>query len=99
MHIRLSGVALLVTAGVFAQGERGAITGVVKDSSGSVIPAARITVVDIATNVESTTSTTDAGVYRIPYLSPGQYRVTAAASGFKSAVLSTVAVAVAAVAT
>src|SRR5439155_17837568 len=99
MNIRLGCFALLLTAGLFAQGERGAITGVVKDSSGAVVPAAKVSVVDIATNVESTTSTTDAGVYRIPYVTPGQYRVTAAASGFKNAVLSPVVVAVAAIAT
>ena len=99
MTSRLLCIGLLIGVGLFAQGERGAITGVVKDSSGAVVPAVRITVVDLATNAENVTSTTEAGVYRIPSLPPGQYRVTAAASGFKNAIIPSVAVAVAAIAT
>ena len=38
------------------------------------------------TGVEFTTVTTDAGVYRMPSLPPGTYRITVTAPGFKSAV-------------
>ena len=94
-------VMLLVSlpAVMLSQGERGAITGVVRDTTGAVVPAARVSVVDLATNVERTTTTTDTGVYRIPYLSPGNYRVTASAAGFKTAVISPTVVTVAGVVT
>ncbi len=99
MSIRLVAMAFLAAASLFAQGERGAITGSVRDPSGAMIPAAKITMVNLATNVESSTSATESGVYRVPFVAPGRYRVTASASGFKSAVISPVTVAVAAVAT
>src|SRR4030095_6973205 len=38
------------------------------------------------TNIETKTTTTDAGVYRLPYLPLGTYRITVKARGFQTAV-------------
>jgi len=97
--LHLVGLAALLCAVLLAQGERGAITGVVKDPTGAAIPAVEVTATNIATNVDYRASTTEAGVYRIPYLPPGDYRVSAAAKGFKKALLESVTVRVAGVVT
>lgn len=89
MHFRrLVPVVLLLVLGVLcapplmAQEQRGAIEGVVKDSSGAVLPGVTVDAKNI--NVGSTaTSVTDAqGVFRFPALAPGKYDVTANLSGF-----------------
>ncbi|UCF37363.1 MAG: TonB-dependent receptor [Acidobacteriota bacterium] len=79
----------------FGQGERGAITGVVSDESGAVIPGVEVTILNQATGVARTVVTSETGVYRAPYLPPATYGVTAALSGFKSAVAENVLVRVA----
>ena len=70
---------------LYAQGERGTLNGTVVDQSGAAVPTATVTAVNIGTNVETKVTTTEAGVYRMPYLPRGTYRITAGASGFKSA--------------
>ena len=58
-------------------------TGHVTDSSGAVIPKAKITVHNQATGIDTPTITTKSGDYTVPYLIPGHYSVTAEAPGFK----------------
>ena len=80
-------LACLLLAGLLgAQGTRGTITGTVNDASGAVVPGAEITILEKATGVETKSVTSEAGVYRAPYLSPGIYRVTVALKGFKTAI-------------
>jgi len=69
-----------------AQGERGTFNGTVSDPSGAVIAGATVKAVNTATGVEVANSTTESGVFRLPYLAPGTYRLTVAAPGFKTAV-------------
>ncbi len=59
------------------------ITGAVTDSTGSVVPAAKVTVTNVATAVVVTTATTSEGLYYVPSLNPGTYRVAIEAAGFK----------------
>lgn len=92
-------VLLCLAASLFAQGERGAITGTVADPSGGAIPRADVTAVEIQTGVETKAVTTESGLYRIPYLPPGTYRVSASVTGFKTAVVQPVQVSVAGVVT
>lgn len=77
--VLLTVVALAVPA--FAQEQRGSIEGVVRDSSGAVLPGATV---DATSDVGQPTSTvTDAlGVYRFPALPPGNYKLTANLQGF-----------------
>ena len=81
------GLAGLLCAGLLsAQEFRATISGYVYDSSGAAVPNAKIEAVNLA-NKETTTATSDAsGAYTLPFLTPGDYRVTAAASGFKQSV-------------
>ncbi len=76
----------LLPLSLMAQSGRGNITGVVKDSTGALVPGAEIVLTNIETGVETNTQSTDAGVYRIPYVPAGRYKVAASLTGFKTAV-------------
>jgi hypothetical protein len=69
---------------IWAQGERGAFNGTITDASGSVVPAAVVKAVEVTTNVETTAITTDAGVYRLPYVPSGTYRISVSKPGFQT---------------
>jgi hypothetical protein len=60
-----------------------------------VVVGATVKAVNIATGVEIDEITTDAGVYRLPYLQPGTYKLTVSAPGFKLAVRENIILAVA----
>src|SRR6266542_465692 len=77
-------VLLLVALPLSAQSDRGLISGSIADASGAVIPRARITATHAETDVSSVTQSTDGGVYTIPALPAGTYRLTAVQNGFKS---------------
>ncbi|HYO82232.1 MAG TPA: TonB-dependent receptor, partial [Bryobacteraceae bacterium] len=59
------------------------LIGTVSDSSGAVVPNASITVTETATNIPRKAATNEEGLYTIPFLPPGTYRVEAEAGGFK----------------
>lgn len=69
-----------------AQIDTGVISGRVTDSTGAVVPGAPVTVTQIETNTESKSETNNEGVYRVPSLRPGPYKVSVAAPGFKTSV-------------
>lgn len=70
----------------------GNLQGTVQDPSGAGVPSAVITLTNVETQVSQTTKSDSTGVYRFASLAPGNYRVTAAAPGFKgSAVALTLA--------
>jgi hypothetical protein len=60
----------------------GALSGTVKDASGSAVPNATVTVTSLDTNQARTATTTADGAYRIGFLPPGVYRVQYDATGF-----------------
>ena len=82
MKIKLSVLTLLTVCPVLCQSELGNITGVVKDLSGAVVGGAEVSATFIATNLQTKTLTTTAGEFNIP-VSPGDYKVTVTAPGFK----------------
>ncbi len=59
------------------------IVGTVSDTTGAVIPSAKVTVVNIETNFNFEGLTNQDGYYYVPYLRPGTYKVTVEAAGFK----------------
>jgi hypothetical protein len=86
----LLGWLLMMCATGFAQGERGALNGIITDQNGAVVAGAEVTATNIETNIETKATTTDAGVYRLPYLPSGKYKITVKAQGFQTAVLNDV---------
>ncbi len=71
----------------YSQTITAALTGAVTDPSGAVIPEARVTATNTATNVANTTQSNSAGVYNFPFLPIGEYTVTAENPGFKKVIL------------
>ena len=80
----------LLFSSAFAQGERSALDGIVTDQTGAVVAGAEVTVTHTETNIETKTTTTDAGVYRLSSLPAGKYKITVKANGFQTAVLNDV---------
>src|SRR5229473_2533802 len=68
--------------------ELAAVTGLVTDPNGRSVPGVTVVIVNLATNVGSRTVTNDQGIYRVPSLQPGIYRMTLDKDGFKSIVKS-----------
>ena len=66
-----------------SQALNGQIEGVVADASGATVPNATVTVRNIETGSERTVTTDESGVYRLPLLPLGAYRVTIEAANFK----------------
>ena len=77
-------LALLAAPVMFAQVDTGTIAGSVHDSQGAAVAAATITFVETGTNTTIKTQTDGSGDYASPPLRPGNYKITAAAAGFKT---------------
>src|ERR1035438_2828623 len=68
------------------QTSQGRILGTVVDSSGAVVPQAKVTITNTGTRVSRNLVTTSAGDYTAPNLDPGAYVVSVEATGFKKTV-------------
>ena len=90
---------MLCAVAAVAQAGRGGISGLVSDSSGAIVPGAKITAQNHDTGVKLSAVSTSAGLYSFVSLSPGTYDVTATAKGFQTVVQSGVRVSVDQVAT
>lgn len=81
-------IALLSTFHTcLAQESRATITGSVTDPSGAAIPGASVVAKHLATNLETKTTTNEAGIYVVPLLNTGMYTITVTATGFKTGVV------------
>lgn len=79
---------LSLTAWSVAQEGLSTLRGTVSDTTGAVVPGVTITALEVLTNVVARTVKTDEqGNFEMPALKSGRYRVTAAMSGFKTAVV------------
>src|SRR5262245_38149795 len=78
-------MACLAARPAAAQEQRGSIEGVVKDSSGLVVPGATVEARSPSAVGVSTAVTDAEGVFRFPALPPGTYRITASLQGFAPA--------------
>jgi iron complex outermembrane receptor protein len=77
--------ALTAPSFVAAQGSTGVIAGIVKDSSGGVLPGTSVKVVSEAANANTDLITGADGSYRTEPLVPGAYRVEVSLDGFETA--------------
>jgi hypothetical protein len=85
--------ALLVSGSAFAQGSStAAISGVVVDADGAVVPGADIVVKNLKTGEVFTAVSGAQGNFSVPALITGTYSVTVSLQGFKTAVLNEVVV-------
>ena len=78
-------LALCLAAGAAnAQVLYGSLTGNVTDATGAAIPSAQVEVFNLQTGTTQTSTTDSSGLYRIPAILPGNYKVTISASNFSS---------------
>lgn len=85
LFVLLGALAALLPAAAAAQIDRATLTGVVTDASGAVVPGVAVSVTRDATGVRRVTTTAADGNYLVVDLTPGEYLVEAAASGFQTA--------------
>src|SRR5437762_2849326 len=77
-------VALLLTVSAASgQSQRASISGEATDSAGAVTVGAKVTAINLETNVAATALTNTAGIYVIPNLEIGSYSVTVEHPGFR----------------
>lgn len=77
------GLSVLLMVSALAQANS-RISGTVTDSTGAVVPGAKVTAKNEATGEAYTQTTTGAGLYAFPSLPAGKYTVTVEVSGFKT---------------
>ena len=82
--IRFLFLSVLAVALAMSQVSTGAITGTVRDSSGAVMPGAKVTIVQQATSESRESVTNERGEFTAPNLHIGQYSVTVTRDGFKT---------------
>jgi hypothetical protein len=95
----LSIVGLLVlifvaVSPVFAQSDRGGITGRVTDQAGAVVADAKVTALNVETGETRETRTNGEGNYTIPQLPAVVFTVKVEATGFKTASVENIKIAV-----
>ena len=76
---------ILFTMAVFAQSDRGTITGIVTDPSSAAVAGAKVQAKNVDTGVIYNATTTTTGSYTIPSVPSGKYEVAVSATGFKTA--------------
>src|SRR3954451_11696198 len=78
-------VALLALGALpgYSQAVNATLLGTVTDSSGGVIPNAKVTVTEMNTGVARSGQTNESGNYTFPDLAPGQYAIAVELQGFK----------------
>src|SRR5437867_9727946 len=76
----------LPTCLVFAQTSTATILGVVKDTTGALIPGVSITVKHTDTGQTRTAISSDSGSYNVPLLPVGAYEISTMMPGFKQQV-------------
>jgi hypothetical protein len=82
--VLLSACALMLALPLLAQSPNGVINGLVGDPSNRVIVGADVVVVNDVTGVQYTTKTNGEGIYVVPSLPPGPYRLQVSKVGFKT---------------
>lgn len=93
-HIVLLVNVVFLAAALHAQVDTGTVGGSVHDSSGAVIPGAKVTLTNQAQGTSNTTTTNSSGAYQFPDVRVGIYTVTVDATGFSSVSRTNVSVSV-----
>jgi hypothetical protein len=77
-------IAAFFPASLFGQLDTGGITGTITDSTGAVVPGAKVTLTNAGTNLSQTMQSTSTGTYSFTGVRPGTYSLQAEAPGFET---------------
>lgn len=83
---------LVCSVAVWAQSNKGGISGTVFDQNGAVVPGATVIIIDLGTQKTTTLITSEAGSYSATSLEPVTYMIRVEATGFKKALIEKVKV-------
>ena len=83
-YLRLIILVLFAASALAAQVTTATVYGVVRDSSGAVLPGAAVTITNQGTNLSRETISDERGEFAIPALPVGRYTLKIELSGFKS---------------
>src|SRR5580704_10408698 len=73
----------ILCASVFAQADRGSISGTIVDATGAAVPGITLNLKNQATNLTYSTTSSGAGAYTFQNLPVGIYNLAASAKGFQ----------------
>jgi len=76
---------LVLTTAAVAQTSKGILAGTIRDTSGAVIPSAKVTVTSEDTGETRTMPATSLGAYRVEAINPGLYEIQVEMTGFTTA--------------
>src|SRR5579864_7212457 len=74
---------LYLSLGMFAQSDRGTITGTISDPAGAIVANAQIEARSLQTDAVYSAASTNTGNYTLAQLPVGTYELTATVAGFK----------------
>jgi Carboxypeptidase regulatory-like domain len=84
--VLLIGMITGLHATLVAQMDQGTITGVVLDNTGAVVPGAAVSLTSVDTGLTLNATTDGSGVYTFSPVQIGNYKLSAKAAGFSTAV-------------
>lgn len=78
-------LVVVLTAGlaIGQNANTGEIKGTVTDASGAVVPGVTVTITNVLTGVSTVTTTNSAGIYDVPSVPTGDYKITFSKAGFR----------------
>ena len=88
----LFGLFLYGASPAFAQFDTATVVGTVRDTTGGVIPGAKVTLTSAATGISVVKTSTDDGNFEFAAVRPGRYLVTGEKSGFALALVDNIEV-------
>jgi hypothetical protein len=76
-------VLLLHTTMAIGQINSATLTGTVTDATGAAVLGANVSILQVETGIVRATITNDSGFYNVPFLQPGNYKVSVSKQGFQ----------------
>src|SRR5918992_691683 len=92
VRVAFCGLLLLFMAGSVRAQFKASIQGTITDTTGALIPQAKVTLVNNETRKAQEMTASDEGFYRLSGLAPGSYKLTVEKAGYKQKVFEDVAV-------
>jgi len=75
---------LLCSTTVFAQFDSAAVSGAIRDASGAILPGVTVALTNVASGISRDAVTNESGIYTVANVLVGDYRLTAALTGFRT---------------